>query len=194
MLLYNKKFTQLPIISLHTESPIATLAEPIINSDSLRIVAFFVSGLPTQGEKNIIRTNDIRDIRNVGIIIDSIDEIIPLDSMPKLHAVASRNYSPLNAKVQTIYKKKLGKVSEYTVSTENFYIQQLSVTPRGLRALSNTSRLIGRSQIKEVRDHDIIVDDTESSVTQSVSAREKYMRLLNEQKPQPSASSSYSSK
>jgi hypothetical protein len=54
-------------------------------------------------------------------------------------------------------RRKLGHIIDYTLDTDGFFVQQLTVRRPFLRSLNDTELLIHRSQIIEINDKAIVV-------------------------------------
>ena len=66
-------------------------------------------------------------------------------------------YAPMGIAVLDEKRRKLGKVTDYTLETGGFVIQQLTVRRPLLKSLNDTELLIHRSQIIEINNDAIIV-------------------------------------
>ena len=160
MLVLGSRLNDTPVMSLQTGTRLARTSTPLINPANLKIVAFKLDGPLLSEQPSFLRTADIREMSSVGMIIDSSDELIGLDDVIKIKQLHELNFSLIGMSVIDENRHKLGKVSNYTVDTSSFVIQQLDV-PRGiLKGLTETSILIHRSQITEINDNAIIVKTT----------------------------------
>ena len=61
--------------------------------------------------------------------------------------------------VVTISKKKVGKVSDYAIETETMYIQKIYVAQSVLKSFTGGSLSVDRTQINEVTDRKVIIND-----------------------------------
>lgn len=144
-------------MGLQTGSELGRLVRPVINPDTLAILAYEVEGPLLDKSPSLLRIADVREFSDIGIIVDSSDEFVSPDDVIKLGEVYKLHFSPINMKVVDEKHRKLGKVDGYTIETTGFVIQQLSVKRPLLKSLNDTQLLIHRSQITEINDHEITV-------------------------------------
>lgn len=157
MLVLNTQLDSTNIVSLQTGGMLGAVSGIIIDPRKLQIVAFYVSGALGPG-KNVLHISDIREFGPLGFIIDTVDDIMPLDdSLVRLQEVISLNFSLLGKQVVTEQNKILGKVIEYVIETGGFYVQKIHVSQSLLKNFSNSNLIIHRSQIVELSDKRIIV-------------------------------------
>ena len=165
MLMRGIRLAGVPILSLHTSGAIARVEQAIIDPDSLKIIGFKVSGGAVNAETgNILGTKSIREVARMGLIIDSVDELYDLKDVARVQKIAELNFNLIGLKVETKKGRRLGKVRDFIVNTEDFMILQIVVERPLLKSLTESELLIGRSQIKEVSDSKIVVKDEEAKV------------------------------
>ena len=165
MLMRGIRLAGVPILSLHTSGAIAWVEQAIIDPDSLKIIGFKVSGGAVNAETgNILGTKSIREVARMGLIIDSVDELYDLKDVARVQKIAELNFNLIGLKVETKKGRRLGKVRDFIVNTEDFMILQIVVERPLLKSLTESELLIGRSQIKEVSDSKIVVKDEEAKV------------------------------
>ncbi len=157
MLVLDSALKNIPIMSLQSGGALGSTAEPIIDPRKLQIVAFYVNGQRIK-EASVIHTSDIRELGPLGFIVDSAQSIMPLDDqLIRLQEVVKLKFSLIGKQVIDDTKRKIGKVSEYTVESEGFFVQKIHVTQSLLKNFSNSNVIIHRSQIIELTDNVIIV-------------------------------------
>jgi uncharacterized protein YrrD len=152
-------------MSLQTGTRLARTAAPIIDPANLKVVAYEVDGPLLAEHPSFLRTADIREMGAVGMIIDSNDELIGLHDVIKIKELHDLHFALVGMPVIDELKHKLGKVDDYTLESGSFVIQQLNVSHGILRGLTDTGRLIHRSQIVEINDDAIIVKATAKKIT-----------------------------
>ncbi|MGH7218140.1 MAG: PRC-barrel domain-containing protein [Candidatus Microsaccharimonas sp.] len=157
MLILGSRLLNSPIMSLQTGSQLASTLRPIIDPSTLRILAYEVEGPLLTEKPSFLRIDDIREYGRLGMIIDGTDELIGLDDVIKIKEVYSLNFSLVGLNVIDTHKQKLGKITDYTLDTGDFLIQQLNVKRGLFRGITDTGLLINRSQIVEVNDTSVIV-------------------------------------
>ena len=157
MLLATHELLDMPVMSLQTGASIAVTSASIIDPNTLHILAYELSGDQLDTQPAFLKIEDIRELSDIGFIVDSSDEIITLDDI----VVAKDRYTePLeleNMKVVDTHGHKLGKVEQAIMSTDTFEIEQLQVRQPFFKSLSDTNLLIGRKQIVDVKDDTIVV-------------------------------------
>ena len=165
MLLLGERLLGTPVMSLQVGTKIATTVEPIIDPRNLIILGYEVDGPLLESHPKFIRIADIRELSDIGMIIDSSDELVDLDDVIKIKEVLSLNFTLVGMKVVDERGHKLGKVEDYILDTDSFVIQQLSVKGGILSSLSSTGHMIHRSQITEISDTVITVKSTDKKLT-----------------------------
>lgn len=157
MLLIGSRLIGTPVMSLQTGTKLGTLSQAIIDPATLGVVAYELDGPLLTERPAFLRTADIREYSKIGMIIDSADEIIGNDDIIKQKHLFEQRFTPVGMQVIDDRGQKLGKVEDYTLDTLPFVIQQLSVKHGFFKSLSDTGKLIHRSQIIEINDTAIIV-------------------------------------
>ena len=174
MLVYNSKLIGTPILSVQASGPIGSVGEPIIDPNSLKILAFRITGPLVSGPENLLDINSIREYSNLGMVIDDIEELVARDDVIKIADVLKLNFNPLTLKVETKKGSKLGKVQDFTVTSEDFILQQIIVKRPAIKALIDPELTISRNEIVEVTDYKIIVKD-EEKVLKSRAEKEDFV-------------------
>lgn len=168
MLLLGSRLNETPVMSLQTGGRLGSTTKPIIDPATLYIYAYEVSGTLLTQQPSFLRTADIREFGRLGMIIDSNDEIVGLDEVLKLDELYKLGFPLIGMQVADEHGRKLGKVTDYTVDTNSFTIQQLNVGKSFLKGLNDTGSLIHRSQIVEINDKAIIVKSGAQKVVEPV--------------------------
>lgn len=164
MLISNSNLTGLPVLSVQDSGRIATLSRSIVDPSDLKIIAFRVYGATSESGGNILDAKSIRECSNLGVIIDSRDEFVADDEIIKISEVLKLNFDLIGLKVETKKGSKLGKVIDYTVTHDNFSVQQLIVKRPTLKSFLDPELTIPRAEIVEVTDDKIIVRDEEKTI------------------------------
>lgn len=151
-----------PVLSMQASGRVASIYAPIIDPDSLKIVAFFLAGI--RGPANILDAKSIREYSPYGAVVDSEDEFVERSDVIKIDKIIGLNFRLVGLKVETKKGSHLGKVSDFTVTSDNFSVQQIIVRRPLLKSFSDASLTIPRSEIVEVTDTKIIVKDEEKVI------------------------------
>jgi len=157
MLILGSRLTNTPIMGLQTGTRLAVTKNPVIDPGNLKIVAYEVEGPLLSERPSFIRIADVRELSDVGMIIDSNDELIGLKDVIAIQKIYELNFRLVGLNVIDEAKRKLGKVENYIIDTDNFSVQQLNVKQGMIKSLTDTELLIHRSQIVEINDYEVIV-------------------------------------
>ena len=99
MLLRSSQLIGLPVMSLQTGAEIAYSVGLIINPDTLRIVALELDGENLDERPSFLRIEDVRELSNIGFIVDSSDEFIGLEDVISIKNLYDRNFQPIDMRV-----------------------------------------------------------------------------------------------
>lgn len=180
MLINSTELLNKPILSLHMSGMIARTTEIIIDPDSLKIVAFKVSGPETGREVGeYLQEKDVREYSALGMVVDSADEFVNPDDVIRLQKVLELNFSLDGMKVVTKKGTHLGKVSGYTINTDNFMVQQLIVQRPFLKSFVDPELTIGRSEVVKITDTEIVVKDEESKIRTNATREDFIPNFVN---------------
>lgn len=157
MLILGSRLINRPVMGLQTGGELARTTQPIIDPASLSIVAYRVVSPLLVGTTSYMRIEDARELSDIGFIIDSIDELVAPGDVIKLDDIASYRFDVIHMHVRDEKGKKIGKVVDYTIDVESFYVQQLTVHRPLLKSLSEAELVVHRSQIIEINDDAIVI-------------------------------------
>ena len=164
MLIYNSKLLNAPILSVQESGKVASVSNTIVDPDSLKIIAFRIHGAINSEGGNILDARSIREYSTLGMVIDSTDEIISASDVVRIEKVVELNFSLLGLKVETKKGSKLGKVIDFTVTDDNFSVQQIIVKRPTIKSFLDSELVVPRSEIVEITDYKIIVRDEEKVI------------------------------
>lgn len=170
-----------PVMSLHIGGQIARVVNEIVDPSDLKIIALDVDGPQTgDGEHgDILDTRSIREYSSLGLIVDSIDDFVLAEDVVKLQKVIELNFSLIGLAVKTKKGTKLGKVVDYTFDTETASVMQLIVKRPVMKSIIDPELIIGRSEIKEVNDYEIIVKDEEDKIRKKTMKQDFIPNFVN---------------
>ncbi len=157
MLLLGSRLIGTPIMGLQTGTRLAVTKKPVIDPASLKIIAYEVDGPMLVEHPSFIRLADVRELSDIGMIIDSHDEFIGLDDVITVKKIRNLGFGLIGLNVIDEAGRKLGKVADYSIDANSFIIQQLNVKQGLIKSLSSTELLVHRTQIVEINDYAIIV-------------------------------------
>ncbi len=177
MLLPGTRLIGAPIMGLQTGTRLAITKLPVINPGDLKILAYEVDGPLLSERPAYIRIADVRELSDVGMIIDSNDEFVGISDVISLQKVIELDFHLIGLDVIDELKHKLGKVNGYNVDTDSFVIQQLTVKRSIIKSLSEPELLVHRSQIIEITDSTITVKAAAKKL--EAIAKPKQMEYMN---------------
>lgn len=157
MLLATQELLELPVMSLQTGGEIATTRNTIIDSDTLHILAYELEGKQLDMHPAYLKIEDIRELSDIGFIVDSSDEILALDDIVVHKNLYEHPIRLESMRVVDEQDNKLGKVERLIMDTQSFRVEQLHVRRPFLRSLSDTSLVIHRRQIVNITPDVIVV-------------------------------------
>lgn len=188
MLLSGDRLLEVPVLGLQTGGELARTKRAIIDPTNLKILAYELAGPLLGLETTLLRIIDVREISDIGLIVDSSDEFVGVDDVIKLGEVYKLNFNLLGMHVVDVSGSKLGKVNGYTLNTSDFLVHQLSVKRPLFKSLNDTELLIHRSQITEINNDAIIVNsETETTEPLMEAVRGSYVNPFRS-KPSPEQS------
>lgn len=186
MLISLAELTSIPVMSLQTGVEVAYTVEPIVDPSTLDILAYELDGESLDTTPAFLRVQDIRELSDLGFIIDSSDSLSDLDDFVT-HADLYKN--PVQIEGMRVLDDRstlLGKVEAAIMDTQTFRIEQLQVKPPLFKRFMETNLLISRAQIKEVTDDTIIVRSaTLKDKVEAKTTRRAMNPFRNTTPPQP---------
>lgn len=157
MLIPIKRLIGTPILSLQTGSELAKTSDVIIDPRQLKIAAFRVMGAYLDHKEAVLHPEDIREISDIGIIVDSSDRLMSTEGLVRLQEVIGFGFRLDGCRVEDNEQHKLGTVRDYAINPDSFFIQQIYVQPPLIRSLSLSILTIHRPQIISITNQKIIV-------------------------------------
>lgn len=175
MLISSNKLLGTPVLSLEVGSAIGRISDIVVDPNTLKIIAFRLSdgAVPRTGA-NYLTTSSVREYSSYGIVIDSISELVAPDDVVKISDILQLNFSLIGLKVESKRHHKIGKVIDYTVTSDNFTVQQIIVKRPTIKSLTDPELTIHRREIVEITDYKIIVKD-EAKVLKERAEKEDFV-------------------
>ncbi|HSX29802.1 MAG TPA: hypothetical protein VLE73_04565 [Candidatus Saccharimonadales bacterium] len=152
-----------PLLSLRTGTQVGVVETPIINPNNLKIEGFFCREDSSKREL-ILVSQDIRDVLPQGVVVNDQDVLTEPEELVRMKDVLAANFELIGKHVETTDKTKLGKVSDYAVETGSMYVQKMYVTQSIFKNFSGGNLGIDRTQIVEITDKKIVVQDLRQKV------------------------------
>jgi uncharacterized protein YrrD len=158
MLLLSNKLLNTPVLSLRTGGQVAQTYAYVINPDSLKIEGFYCHDRLSK-HNLVLLYQDIRNIIDQGIIVNDHEVLTTPDVLVRLQDVLKLEFSLIGKPVITQSKQKIGKVKDFAFDGETFYVQKLYVGQPVIKSLSSGQLSVDRTQIIEVTDTKIIIQE-----------------------------------
>ena len=168
MLITINNIIGMPVMSLQTGQRLATIGEPIIDPNDLSILAFYVNGQLLDYNPAVLFVSDIREIGNLGAIIDSAENLMNPEGLVRLEQVINYGFKLSGINVVDDNKHKLGNVESYGFDPATAVIQQLYLKPTISKRFLTASLTINRSQIVEIDNQKIVVKSPDIKVVEKV--------------------------
>ncbi len=187
MLIAANRLENVPVMSLQTGGQLARAKAPVIDPRNLMIIAYELEGPSLDTHPSFLLIQDVRELSNLGLIVDSSDEFVGADDVIKLKEVYEFHFSLIGKLVVDQNKRKLGKVSSYSIEPESFMVKQINVKRPILKSFNDTELLIDRTQITEITDEKITITHDEREPSPVKRAANTYTNPFRGQTPQPEA-------
>ena len=175
----NSRLIGAPILSVQAGGPIGRIVDAIVDPDNLSVIAFHVDGPPINKQQNILDVRSVREYSSYGFVIDDIDELVSPDDVIKINNILKLNFNLISLKVETKKGSKLGKVQDFTLTSEDFIIQQIIVKRPMIKSLNDPELTIPRSEIVEITDYKIIVKEEEKTIKKKAEKQEFVPNFVN---------------
>ena len=179
MLIYSDRLINTPILSVQTGAPVGFVSELIIDPDTLKTIAFKLTGPLIAGSQNILDTKSIREYSELGMVIDSADELVNPDDVVKIGKILGLNFNLIGLKVETKKGSKLGRIINYTLTDNDFTVQQIIVKRPVVKAFLDPELTISRKEIVEITDYKVIVKDEEKVLKQRAEKEDFIPNFVN---------------
>lgn len=178
MLIEGSKLLNYPILSLHTASKIAEVKALIIDPNFLKVVAFEIN-VASSKQRLFLETASVREFSKMGMIVDSDEEFVEQGDVIKLKEMIELDFTLENMKVLSKKKTMLGRVEDFMVTTDDFRVMQLIIKRPIYKSLIDPELVIGRSEIYEINDTEIIVKSEESTIMKKSGALDFVPNFVN---------------
>ncbi|MCA9349397.1 hypothetical protein KC878_04650 [Candidatus Saccharibacteria bacterium] len=163
MLFLAKNVIGMPVSSIRLAGKVAEVTGILVDPDRLKVVAFWVK----TGGKNVdelLLFEDLRDFNMRGLIIDDLHNISPVEELTRLQRILDINYQIPGKKVVGS-RGKLGTAENFSFDPQTAEVMTISGKPSLSRRFNQNEFTIHRSQILEVDDSQIRVNDGPQTVS-----------------------------
>lgn len=172
-------------MGLQTGSELARIDTAIINPHNLSVIAYVVTGPNLDHHPSLLRVADIREVSDIGMIVDSSDEFVEVDDVIKLKNIYDLHFQLVDKHVIDEKQNKIGKVTDYTIEVEGFVIQQLNIKRPLLKSFSDAELLVHRSQIIEINDTTIVIKSGAENARPVMRTASNYVNPFRQGHTQP---------
>jgi sporulation protein YlmC with PRC-barrel domain len=142
---------------------VATAISPIINPNNLKIEGFYCDDRFNK-ERLILLYQDIRDLISQGFVINDHDVLSDPAELVRLKDILDLKFDLIGKPVETVSKVKVGKVSDYATEITTMYVQKLYVSQPIYKSLTGGNLGVDRTQINEITNRRIIINDLHGNV------------------------------
>ena len=180
MLVYASKIIGTKVLSVQAGGPVGVIEGIVVDPNTLKIVAFKVGGgVVARSENFILDVNSIREYSTYGFVIDHIEELVAPGDVIKIAKVLELNFDLAGLKVETRKKSKLGRIQDYTITSEDFTVQQIVVKRPVVKSFLDPELIISRKEIVEINDYKVIVKDEEKTLKERASKEDFVPNFVN---------------
>ncbi len=146
------------VMSLRTGGPVGVTIQPIINPNNLKIEGFYCNDRFSK-DRLILLSQEIRDVIEDGLVVNDHEAMSDPEDLVRFKDITALQFELLGKKVVTSSRRQLGKISDYAVETSSMYIQKMYVSQPLTKTLKGGQLSIDRSQIIEITDRKIVVQE-----------------------------------
>lgn len=152
-------------MSLRTGSAIGMAIEPVISPHNLKILGWWCK-LPATPALTVLLTEDVREFMPNGLAVNDEAVFSTKHELVRHKEVLDLHFQLIGKAVKS-KSQKLGKVSDFSYDENSYFIQKLYVTkPLTKIFAAEDTLIIDRTQIIEVTDKYILVEDADIKATE----------------------------
>ncbi len=168
MLRIISSFINRPVLSLQTGAQVAATTGVILDPHKLRVAAFTTSSPKDTG--TVLMCEDIREVSRLGLLVDHYDKLAHPDDLVRLEPILKLNFKLIGLTVKSESGQKFGKVTDYIVDDQTFYISRLYTKQSIVKNFTGSGMVIDRSQIIEVSRKTVVIRDPVGTMPSPVAA------------------------
>lgn len=161
MLINASDFIGMPVLSLRTGDQIAQVDGLVVDPYELKIQAFRLSGRQLdKPNDSYLMPSDIREISRLGLIINDSEEVVNSTDIIKLKQILQLDFELLNLPVIDNQHRKIGKVVDYVIIDEFFFIYQIIAKRSFWQGFLDPELTIHRSQIAKLSKKQLVINSS----------------------------------
>jgi len=149
----------MPVVSLRTGGKIATTEEFVVDPHNLKVEGWYCKDTYSK-ETLVLLATEVREIVPQGLAVNDHTSLTEVNELIRLKEILELKFSVLGKLVITESGRKLGKVSDFAIDSDSFFVVKLYVAQPIYKNLAGGQLIIDRSQIVEITDKKITVKDT----------------------------------
>jgi sporulation protein YlmC with PRC-barrel domain len=107
----------------------------------------------------ILLYQDIRDVIPQGLVVNDHEVLVEPSELVRLKDIMALNFGLLGKSVVTASGEKIGKVTDYATEVTTMYVHKLYVAQSIFKNFAGGSLGVDRTQIVEITDKKIIIQD-----------------------------------
>lgn len=154
MLILGQQLIGKNIMSMRIGRAIGVTTDVIINPNNLKIEGWFAQDL--ENKKTVfLLSQDVRGFVEQGFAVNDHDALTDPEELVRLKDLLKLNFSLIGKTVVTDHHRRVGKVINFTLNDDNFYIQKLHIGQSVFKSLSGGELIVDRNQIIEITDNKI---------------------------------------
>jgi sporulation protein YlmC with PRC-barrel domain len=111
------------------------------------------------GQRLILLAVDVRDVVPQGLAINDHEVLSDPDELVRLKPILEINFELLGKYVRSQSGKRYGKVTDFAVETSSLVIKKIYASQPIVKNLSGGNLSIDRTQIVEITNSSIIIED-----------------------------------
>jgi uncharacterized protein YrrD len=169
MLRLSSSLLNQPVLSLRTGGQVAITQSAIINPNNLKIEGFLCLD-SIERKLLVLLYQDIRDVIAKGFVVNDHEVLAHPSELVRLKEIIDLKFELIGKPVVTLSKSKLGKINDYAVETESMFVQKLYVSQSLIKSFSGGSLSVDRTQIAEITNQKIVIQDILRGTTATATA------------------------
>lgn len=145
-------------MSLRTSGQVGTAIAMIINPNNLKVEGWYVQD-QFSGKNLILLSSDVRDIAKQRLIINDHEVLSEPEELIRLKPIMEIGFDLIGKQVVSQSGKNYGKVSDFAVEIQSLLVKKIYASQSIIKSLSGGNNSIDRTQIIEITNRRIIIDD-----------------------------------
>jgi uncharacterized protein YrrD len=166
MLKLSNALQNIPVMSLRTGGAIGTATEMILNPNNLKIEGWYVEDRFDK-KKLVLLRSELRDINPKGLIVNDHEALEEPAELVRLKPITDIAFVLTGKQVISQSGIKYGKVSDFAVDTESLMVKKIYASQSIIKNLSGGNKSIDRTQIVEITNTHIIIEDPVEKATEA---------------------------